>query len=164
MNYGYADLVAGLVQCFRCIGIPLREPITIGNVDVLDVELNSPVIVRLAESDHRCNRSVSSDGVSEKLSETWLLESFVRKKGHDLHAMLSRQRVDSLIERSPHYSETVDYVDLWAEHRDLVYMLDQTVVAVFSVDVVEKTLAAVLSARSCRRKQPACDQKKIPEA
>lgn len=78
--------------------------------------------------------------------------------------MLSRQRVDSLIQRSPHYSETVHYVDLWAEYRDLVDMLDQTVVAVFSIDVVEKTLAAVLSARSRWREQPACDQKKNPEA
>ena len=78
--------------------------------------------------------------------------------------MLSRQRVDSLIQRSPQYSETVHYVDLWAEYRDLVDMLDQTVVAVFSIDVVEKSLAAVLSARSRWREQPACDQKKNPEA
>ena len=45
---GDADLVTRLVKRARRIFIPVSEPVSIGDVDVLDVELDSPVIVRLA--------------------------------------------------------------------------------------------------------------------
>lgn len=48
-----ADLVTRLVKSARRIFIPAREPVSIGNIDILDVELDSPVIVRLAQRDHR---------------------------------------------------------------------------------------------------------------
>ena len=48
MHYRDTDLVTRFVQCARGIFVPRSEPVTIGDIDVLDVELDSPVIVRLA--------------------------------------------------------------------------------------------------------------------
>lgn len=107
--------------------------------------------MRFAERDHRCNRSVSSDSVGQKLSKTGLLKSFIGEERHHLHAVLARQCVHSLIEGAPHYSEAVDYVDLRTEYSDLIDMLDQAVITVFSIDVIEKALAGVLRTRASGR-------------
>ena len=147
VNDSHADLVPGFVQCLRRIGVPRRKPVAVGDVDVFDVELDSPVAVGFAERDHRFYGSIPRGAVSKELSQPGLLESFVREQRHDFHAVLLCQIRNSPVESAPHDSETVHHVDLRSENGNLVDVLDQAVVAVLAVHVVKEPLAGALAAR-----------------
>ena len=147
-----ADLVAGFVKCLRGISVPLRETVSIADVDVLDIELNAPVVMRLAERDHRLDRSILRDRIGQESAKPRLLEPFVREKRHDLYAVFSCQVGDPLVERAPHYSKAVDDIHLRCHNRDLIDMLHEAVVAVFPVHVIEEALSNTLCLRlGCKR-------------
>ena len=145
-----ADLVTRLVKRARRIFVPAGEPVTIGNVDILDVELDSPVVVRFAQRDHRFDRAASCSSISKKLSQPRLLKPFIRKERHDLHIVLPRKVVHSLVERTPHDAKTIDDKYLWPEHGDLIDVLDERVVTVFAIDIVEQSLRSGLRSYFCR--------------
>ena len=79
VNDGHTDLVSGFVQCLCRVGVPGRKPVAVGDVDVFDIELDSPVSVGFAERDHRFYGAIPRGRVSEELSQPGLLESFVRE-------------------------------------------------------------------------------------
>ena len=145
-----AYLVTRLVKRARRVFVPAGEPVTIGNVDILDVELDSPVIVRLAQRDHRLDRAASCSSIRKKFSQPGLLKPFIRKERHDLHTMLPRKVVHALVERAPHDAKTVDDIYLWPEHGDLIDVLDERVVTVFAIDIIEQSLRGSLRLSFCR--------------
>ena len=157
VHYGDADLVASLVERLGCVRIPLSESIAIGDVDVLDVELNPPVVVRFAESHHRLDRPLLRDRIAEESTQAGLLKSFVREEWHQLDVVLFRETRDAAVERAPHDAEAVDYVDLGRKHRDLVDVIHQAGVAVFAIHIVEEALACSLRS-SVSREDYRCEQ------
>jgi len=63
-----------------------------------------------------------------------------------------RQRQHAGVQLSEDDAKTVDRVHLWTEHRDLVDVLYQTLIRVFTIDVIEEALQ-LLRARLSRRNQ-----------
>src|SRR5262245_54368472 len=98
MNDRGADGKARSMQRSRGIREPRGEPIAILDVDVLDIELNAPVPVALAQLDERRNRTRPRCGVGEKPSQRWLIEAFVHDEWHQLHATRFRERDHTTVE------------------------------------------------------------------
>ena len=128
MHDGNAQGETAAMQRTRGLAVPRREKIAIGNVDVLDVELDSPVSILLTELQQAAGGGTPGRCVGQQFSQRRLIESFVDDQWHDFHAVGFGEREHSRVELPENHAETVDSVDLRAEDGDLVDVLHQTLV------------------------------------
>ena len=140
----------------RCrLTVPGSKEIAILDVDVLDVELDSPEPAVPAELDERTHRPSPSRGVGEQSPQRRLVEALVDDQGHHLHSVPTSQGQHSTVEASPYDAEAVHGVDLGAQHGDLIDVLGEAGIAVLGVDVVEQSLERLLRPGGGRRERQA---------
>jgi hypothetical protein len=107
-----ADREAGGVKRICRVRIPLSKSLAIRDVQILDVELNSPVSVCLAEIDHRLDGARARKGIREQPPQSGPVESFVREKRHHLHIVPFREVEYALVDAPhmmPRLSTTYDW-------------------------------------------------------
>src|SRR4051812_43494637 len=138
------------MQRARSLAIPRAQQIAILNVDVLDVELNSPVRIGPTELDQSLSRAGARRRVGEESPKSRLIEALIDDERHHFHVVRLCQGENARIELTEHDSKAVDRVHLGAEDRDLVDVLEEALVGILFVDVVKEALEC-LRVRSPRQ-------------
>src|SRR5947207_1158001 len=157
MDDGNRDRESRRVQRRGRVRVPLCETIAIELVEILDVELNSPVAVTPAGSDHRVDTAALRHLIAEQSSQRGLIESFVHEQGHHLYMMLLCKLQDARVDAAEESAERVDGVALWAEDADLIDVRDQAAIGIFAVGVIEEALALRAQCRGAQDERE-CNQ------
>src|SRR3954469_15203902 len=140
VHYGDTESKSAAVERARSLAIPGAQQVAILNVDVLNVELNSPVRIGATELDQSFRRAGASSGVGEEFPEGRLIEALVDHERHHFHMVCLCQGENAGIELTEYDSKTVHRVDLGAEDRDLIDVPEEALIGVFFVDVVKEPL------------------------
>ena len=79
MDNGDRDRESRGVQSSRGLRVPLCETIAIELVEILDVELHSPIAVATAGRDHRVDAAPLRRVVAQQSAQRRLIEAFVHE-------------------------------------------------------------------------------------